>query len=129
MFVSDTVAFWLGTAGICAIVVGVRRIGMAMLALSVIHWVVWPGLWSLAAELPLWVKIMAVPLILLAIILVALRLLQWVVEGTFGPEAAGFLAGTYLVRMLDAAGRGLLRLTAPLAPRQDRGRSNRRRRP
>ena len=118
MLISDTVAFWLATAGLCAVLLGMRGAGIVLITPAALHWILWPSLWAAARNLPFWGQVALVPLVILMIVFAALRLLQRIVELAFGREAAGFMAGTYLVRIFDSFGRGLVRLLAiPFARR------------
>ncbi len=126
MLISDTIAFWLATTGVCAAALGLRGFGLVLVTPAVLHWIVWPALWGTARELPLWLLVSLIPFAIIAAILAGLRLLQRAVELAFGREAAGFVAGTYLVRIFDAIGRGFVRFLLSFACRP-RGRPSNRR--
>jgi hypothetical protein len=70
-----------------------------------VRWVVLPLAWPILQRVPLGLIVLAVPIIA---VFGGLLLLDRFVSLTYGPRAGGHVTGTYLVRVFDLIGCGLI---------------------
>ncbi len=89
--------------GIVMLVKGRAKLALSLLWPALSNWALWPVLWPyLQADWPLLI-IMLAPFTLFILI----WLLQRALRPIYGERVADHVAGTYVVRTLDASGRGL----------------------
>lgn len=112
MSMLDLITAVCGILALCAWALKLRRPAFVLGTIAFAHWAVWPAV--------LWAMSLVPPWILVAILLptgvfIAIWLLQHTIELWYGDDAAAHVAGTYLVRTLDAIGRGVRWIfTSPL---------------
>jgi hypothetical protein len=94
LLIPDWLVVWVAVAAIGAAIVGLPRLAMALAVLPLIDWVLFPMAEPLLDALPLWVS-------LILLVVIALLILHALIASVFGREAAGFVVGIYLVRLID----------------------------
>jgi hypothetical protein len=97
-------AITMFVAGGFALMLGARRLGLGLMAPALFRWFVWPLIGPMLGEVPLWLIVLAAPLV---VVLVGLKLLQRGVGAVYGRQTAGHVTGVYLVRLLDTLGAAL----------------------
>lgn len=110
MLLPDNLVFWFSVSGVCALAFGARKLGIALILPGTMKRFVRPAVITTARSSPPGVTGVGIPLCGLALLFLALRLLQRLLAIAFGQEAAGLAIGTYLVRIFDLIGRSVLSL-------------------
>jgi hypothetical protein len=108
MYLPNVIFAWLATGGIAALVLGARRAALLLLAPVICRFILIPVM----PDLPNGVsKLLLVGLVPLIGVFGGILVLKQSVQAIYGRQAAGHVAGTYLVRAFDALG-GLIGLIA-----------------
>lgn len=105
MFFPDWLLIWLGIAGLSAFILGMRSAGLLLLGPALIRYAVVPLLPAAPQGLLQVAMLAAMPV---AAVFGAIRLLQGAVSAVYGRQAAGYVAGNYLVRTFDFLGPAVL---------------------
>lgn len=95
---------WLAVAGGSILILGATSVGVALLAPAVVLFFLLP---AVEPELPAIPSTVKYGVLVFVAVLGAILVLKIIVQLIYGPQAAGHVAGTYLVRVLDAFGHGL----------------------
>jgi hypothetical protein len=101
VFLPQAIVFLLFFAGLGAMAMGARKLGLALIGPALFKWILLP---IFAPNLDAGVFL---PLLLcapLVVIFGGLKLLQGGVNRVYGPRAGGYVAGRYLVRIFDGLG-------------------------
>ncbi len=108
MLYPDWFIIWLAIVGGCALILGVRRLGLLLVMPAAIRFVVLPVsapvLLQATDGVPALVFLITVPIV---VVFGGILLLQSLVRPVYGHTAAGYVAGNYLVRAFDSIGRGI----------------------
>jgi hypothetical protein len=105
MLLPDWIVLYMAIAGGGALVLRQQKIGIALLMPACMRWVVLPMAWPVLQRVPLALVLLATPIVA---VFGGLLLLDRFVSLTYGPRAGGHVTGTYLVRVFDAIGGGLM---------------------
>lgn len=100
----DWAAVWLGVVGVSAFILGIKGAGLLLAAPAIILYVLAPMLGPEWKTMPAGVRQIILPLLLA---FGGILVLKWIVQAIYGKDAAGTVAGTYLVRLLDRIGRAI----------------------
>jgi hypothetical protein len=105
MLLPDWIVLYMALAGCGALILGQRKVGITLVAPACIRWLMLPLLSPMLKHVPIALVVIATPIV---VIFGSLLLLDRVVSSVYGPRAGGHVTGTYLVRVFDAIGRGLI---------------------
>ncbi len=105
----DWLLAYMAIAGVCALLLGLRKTGMGLIMPAIMSWIIWPLLWPMVLpqiqRIPALLLLLAVPVVVVFGGLLMLdRILTWV----YGKSVGGHVTAIYLVRVIDAIGRGLV---------------------
>jgi hypothetical protein len=101
MFLPDVVIFLLFVAGVGAMILGFRKLGVGLLIPVIIRWLVFPIATPLFGHAPLWLIGLALVALPFVVVFAGVKMLQGGVHAIYGPRAAGNVASVYLVRIFD----------------------------
>jgi hypothetical protein len=107
MILPDWIVLYMAIVGGGLLIVGVRKAGIALISPAAFRWLVFPLLKPELQQLPIFLIVAAIPIIA---IFGGILALDRVVSAVYGPRAGGHVTGTYLVRVFDAIGGGLVRM-------------------
>jgi hypothetical protein len=103
LLMPDWLVVWVAVTAVGAAILGLRRLAMGLAVLPLADWVLLPMVGPVLDSLPIWVSVVV-------LVVIALLILHALIASVFGREAAGFVVGTYLVRLIDWLFRSPLRL-------------------
>lgn len=102
MFLPQSALFLLAVAGVVGWILGARRVGAALVAPAIAHWVVWPIARPFAAEVPIGVWLLLAVVCLPLVPFAAVLLLQrGFLDPVYGSRTGAHVGAIYLVRILD----------------------------
>ncbi len=110
------IIIWLALAGGGLLLLG-RRWGAWLMAPAAAIWL-GPIVFPLLARIPVWAWVIAAPVVLAFIPILALRGGQAVIAGLFGNDAAAYVVGHWIIALLGSSGRSRRRpVREPELPR------------
>ncbi|GEM_PF-7035112 len=109
MIFPDWIVVWLAVAGGCAFILGIHRAGIVLMFPALVRFVVLPNFAPMLDQVPVAPLLILIPIIL---VFGGILLLQSIVRPIYGETAGGYVAGSYLVRVFDSIGRGIVALVS-----------------
>jgi hypothetical protein len=105
MIFPDWIVVWLAVAGGCAIILGIHRAGIALTLPALVRFGILPHFAAALDQTSVSPFLILTPVIF---VFGGVLLLQSVIRPIYGETAGGYVAGNYLVRILDFAGRAIV---------------------
>lgn len=95
----------MAIGGMALLILGRQRVGIALLMPAFLRWILLPVLWPELRQIPFALILVGT---LLVLVFGSLLVLDRIVSFVYGPRAGAHVTAIYLVRVLDAIGRGTI---------------------